>query len=434
MFRWLLKPRFYSKCLSYVKFMKIRLETLQNRKKSVLKFMKSDIAELLRSGLDYDAYRRAEVLLLEQNMLSCYELIEKFTGSISDHVEDITKQKECPDECKEAVPSLIYAAARIADLPELRELRTIFTEKFGNSLEPYINREFVDKLRRAQPTREMKIQLLYDIAQEFSLEWDDKALRQRLYTLTSSLEERPKPGGEHTEGRDINTSEGKERNSLPFGRKDLNDDSWMHQSSSDDETSTDTSSHDGRKGGSSSLGSVSEDDEVEIKRPISYWLIPPPYLKQNTYKGESNIKKTTDSETILKQEPNEPVAQEKTTPKSARKIHLNLKPVQGQDSVSGSKTYDVGTPDSGGMMKSGKGKAFTSEQEKCESAQNRRRTTSHVRGTSLPNELTNELETSKGHIRTISLESGIRGSARHVHPKLPDYDDLKTYLESLRRR
>jgi hypothetical protein len=35
----------------------------------------------------------------------------------------------------------MYAAARISDLPELRDLRTLFTEKYGNSLEPYINKE-----------------------------------------------------------------------------------------------------------------------------------------------------------------------------------------------------------------------------------------------------------------------------------------------------
>lgn len=96
MFRWLLKPRFYSKwykanldsatllnplcflfetcffffnfvlyftsekkkSLSYVKFMKTRLEIIQKKKKAEQKFMKSDIAELLRSGLDYDAYIR----------------------------------------------------------------------------------------------------------------------------------------------------------------------------------------------------------------------------------------------------------------------------------------------------------------------------------------------------------------------------------------
>ncbi|WVZ25777.1 hypothetical protein V8G54_004321 [Vigna mungo] len=379
MFRWLLKPRFYSKCLSYVKALKIRLERIQNRKKAVLKFLKSDIAELLRLGLEHDAYTRANGLLLEQKMLSCYELVENFVGCISDHVEDLAKQKDCPDECKEAVPSLIYAAARFGDLPELLELRTIFTEKYGNSLEPYINKEFVERLRQDPPTREMKIGLLYDISQEFSIEWDDKSLRERLYTQSSLLEGKT--------GEDFNGSKGKER----VGRKNLNDDSWIHQnSSSDDETSL--SSNDGRKGtSSSSLGSISEDEveKAETNRPISsFWRIPPPYLKQKTNKSDS--KKTTHSDTAT-------------------------------------------TPDSGGM-KSDRKKRYPSQQPEHDTEQTRRRRSPHVRGKSLPSESNTAVETSKGHIRTISLESGMRGGARRVHPNLPDYDDLRARLLALRQR
>lgn len=51
--------------------------------------------------------------------------------------------RDCPDECKEAIPSLVYAAARFSDLPELRDMRTLFAEKFGNSLEPYISKEVI---------------------------------------------------------------------------------------------------------------------------------------------------------------------------------------------------------------------------------------------------------------------------------------------------
>ena len=52
--------------------------------------------------------------------------------------------RDCPAECKEAIQSLIYAAARFSDLPELRELRSLFTGKFGNSLELYISKEVMD--------------------------------------------------------------------------------------------------------------------------------------------------------------------------------------------------------------------------------------------------------------------------------------------------
>ncbi|KAL2338085.1 hypothetical protein Fmac_012531 [Flemingia macrophylla] len=271
---------------------KTRLEIIQKKKKATLqRFLKSDLAELLRSGYDYEAYQRTEWFLLEQNKLSCYELIEKFVGCISDHVEDLTKEKDCPDECKEAVPSLMSAAERFGDLPELRVLRTLFTEKFGNSLEPYINKEFVEKLRLDPPTREMKIRLLYDIAQEFSMEWDDMALKQILYTQSSLCEERPNPG------EDIGISKGKESDTLTLGRKEFNDESWIHKSSSDDDTST------SQDNGSSlsSLESISE-DEVETERPNSNRLIPPPYLKQKTHQRERNSKKTTHSEALPKKE------------------------------------------------------------------------------------------------------------------------------------
>lgn len=35
----------------------------------------------------------------------------------------------------------MLAAARFSDLPELRDLRQIFQERYGNSLECYVNQE-----------------------------------------------------------------------------------------------------------------------------------------------------------------------------------------------------------------------------------------------------------------------------------------------------
>lgn len=49
--------------------------------------------------------------------------------------------RECPEECVEAIASLMFAAARFSDLPELRDLRQIFQERFGTSLEHLENRK-----------------------------------------------------------------------------------------------------------------------------------------------------------------------------------------------------------------------------------------------------------------------------------------------------
>lgn len=49
--------------------------------------------------------------------------------------------RECPAEMKEAVSSLMYAAARIAELPELCTLRQTFSEKYDSSLELLVNQD-----------------------------------------------------------------------------------------------------------------------------------------------------------------------------------------------------------------------------------------------------------------------------------------------------
>jgi hypothetical protein len=44
--------------ISYIKCIKTRLETMEKKRRAIQKFTKNDIVELLRSGHDYDAYKR----------------------------------------------------------------------------------------------------------------------------------------------------------------------------------------------------------------------------------------------------------------------------------------------------------------------------------------------------------------------------------------
>lgn len=50
---------------------------------------------------------------------------------------------ECPEECKAAVASLMFAAARFSDLPELRDLRHMFYERYGDTLQVFENKEVI---------------------------------------------------------------------------------------------------------------------------------------------------------------------------------------------------------------------------------------------------------------------------------------------------
>ncbi|KAI4329264.1 hypothetical protein L6164_021548 [Bauhinia variegata] len=460
MFERLLKPKFYSKCKTIVKCTRTRLGAIQKKRTSVQKYLKNDIAELLRSGLDINAYGRAEGLLVEQNMSSCYDLLEKFTECISNHLQGLSKKRDCPEECKEAVSSLIYAAARFADLPELRELRTLFTQKFGNSLEPCLSKEFVEKLRQDPPTREMKIQLLIDIAQEFHIEWDSKALEQRLCRVSPLHEERTKHDSPSDSDKEkwhnshdvaihetdilvVGSKQGDVRDSKRI-EKDLlargNND--MSESSSDEETSIDLSSQDGPKTCSSFGDSVSE-DEVESKRPSSYGLFPPPYLKPKANQDKSSSEKTEDSAALPKKEANPCLVPEKPKPRSVRT--RPLKPPPGYDYVPPSRTVSAAKQGSSGMdsekAKHGQQeRAKISDEDDSDFRSDEAKILdgfltkqSPARGNSLPSEPVTSTK-SLENARANSLEPEMLSAERHVHPKLPDYDDLAARISALRGR
>ncbi|KAF6144481.1 hypothetical protein GIB67_025891, partial [Kingdonia uniflora] len=134
---------------------------------------------------------QAEGLIIELNLSSCYDSVEQFCGCIPRHLSVMQKQRECPEECKEAVSSLMFAAARFADLPELRDLRQIFTDRYGNSLDAFRNQEFVERLASKPPTKDNKLQLMREIAREFSIKWDSKAFEQSLSNPPAPVQNQP---------------------------------------------------------------------------------------------------------------------------------------------------------------------------------------------------------------------------------------------------
>lgn len=54
------------------------------------------------------------------------------------------------------------------------------------------------------------------------------------------------------------------------------------------------------------------------------------------------------------------------------------------------------------------------------------------RAASLPLEPTSPVDPTRGHVRAVSLQPDMLNPSAHVHPKLPDYDDLAARLAALR--
>ncbi|RZC71741.1 hypothetical protein C5167_034901 [Papaver somniferum] len=188
----LLGRGFSSKCKSSIKLIKARIDVIRRKRNAMQKYLKKDIADLLANNLETNAFGRAEGLIVELNLSFCYDLVEQFCGIIPRHLSVMQKQSVCPEEVREAVSSLMFAAARFADLPELRDLRQMFTERYGNDVEPFVNQEFKEKLSSTPPTVDQKLQLMRDIAKEYSVKWDSKDFQLKLSNPVVPVKDQPR--------------------------------------------------------------------------------------------------------------------------------------------------------------------------------------------------------------------------------------------------
>ncbi|KAJ7297238.1 hypothetical protein O6H91_Y071100 [Diphasiastrum complanatum] len=120
-----------SKCKTLVKLAMARIKLLRNKRDIQVKQMRREIANLLQTGQEPSARIRVEHIIREQNIMAAYEIIELFCELIVVRLPIIESQRQCPLDLKEAIASLIFAAPRCADLPELLEVRGLFGAKYG---------------------------------------------------------------------------------------------------------------------------------------------------------------------------------------------------------------------------------------------------------------------------------------------------------------
>ncbi|XP_030523814.1 IST1-like protein [Rhodamnia argentea] len=178
-----------SKCKTAAKMTVARIKLLRNKRQAVVKQMRRDIALLLQSGQDATARVRVEHVLREQNILAANEFIELFCELIVARLQIISKQRECPADLKEGISSLIFASPRSSEIPELAAIRKLFEKKYGKDfvsaaieLRPNcgVNRMLIDKLSVRTPSGETKLKVLKEIAKEYQIKWDTTESEQEL--------------------------------------------------------------------------------------------------------------------------------------------------------------------------------------------------------------------------------------------------------------
>ncbi|KAL5752381.1 hypothetical protein ACOSQ2_022888 [Xanthoceras sorbifolium] len=181
-----------SKCKTAAKMAVARIKLLRNKREAVVRQMRRDIALLLQAKQDATARIRVEHVIREQNVLAANEFIELFCELIVARLSIIAKRRECPADLKEGIASVIFAAPRCSEIPELAAMRDIFKKKYGEDfvsaatdLRPNsgVNRMLIEKLSVRTPTGQVKLKVMKEIAKEYQIDWDTTESETELLQL-----------------------------------------------------------------------------------------------------------------------------------------------------------------------------------------------------------------------------------------------------------
>ncbi|KAL3501696.1 hypothetical protein ACH5RR_036145 [Cinchona calisaya] len=152
-----------------------RLSVLKNQRQARCSVARSDVLQLLNLGQHDRALLRVEQVIREQNMLDVYVMIEGYCHQLIERIDLIEHEKTCPEELMETVSSLIYAATRCGEFPELQEIRAIFTSRFGKEFAARavelrnncgVNPKMIQKLSTRMPSLDNRMKVLKEIASE----------------------------------------------------------------------------------------------------------------------------------------------------------------------------------------------------------------------------------------------------------------------------
>jgi hypothetical protein len=161
-----------------------RIKLLQNKKNLIIRQQRKDIAGLLANGKEDSARIRVEALIQEQGCSIAYEILELYCELLSVRVELMKMNKSLPEDMRESVASVIYAARRCsAQLPELKAVKDQLLAKYGKDyiqrcqsdetcVLEQVNPRVIDSLAIKVPAPKHKLALLSEIALEHNVDWE----------------------------------------------------------------------------------------------------------------------------------------------------------------------------------------------------------------------------------------------------------------------
>ncbi|KAK4263775.1 hypothetical protein QN277_029148 [Acacia crassicarpa] len=193
-----------SKFIPLVNLANARLAVLKNQRQTRSKQALSDVLQLLQLGPHERALVRVEHVIREQDMMDAYDRIEGYCNLLIERVHLIEQERECPEELKEAVACLLYGSARCGEFPELLEIRTALTSRFGKEFTASavelrnncgVHPQMVQKLSTRMPSLERRLKALKEIAAQngIVLQLEEASSSSFEEQLNAKMRNRPEP-------------------------------------------------------------------------------------------------------------------------------------------------------------------------------------------------------------------------------------------------
>ncbi|XP_010541020.1 PREDICTED: uncharacterized protein LOC104814600 [Tarenaya hassleriana] len=176
-----------AKCKTALQMASSRLKILKNKKDVQIKQLRKELAQLLESGQTQTARIRVEHVVREEKTIAAYELVGIYCELLVARLAVIESQKNCPNDLKEAVASVLYASRRLADVPELSDVVKHFSAKYGKDFasaavelrpDSGVSRLLAEKLSVKAPDGPTKVKILTEIAEQHNIKWEAKSLME----------------------------------------------------------------------------------------------------------------------------------------------------------------------------------------------------------------------------------------------------------------
>ncbi|MES1908688.1 MAG: hypothetical protein MHM6MM_001571 [Cercozoa sp. M6MM] len=156
-----------------------RITQVNNKKLNLNKIERRAIAGLLKDGKEDTALIRIEGVIRTERLIKVLEVVQVMCEMLIQRAGLVRTSKTPPSDMEEAMATIIYAAPRVDEVPELREIAVQLRLKFGDKWLQAIRENRMNNVRAdvveflgvTPPRRGVVLDTLAGVSGEFNCHW-----------------------------------------------------------------------------------------------------------------------------------------------------------------------------------------------------------------------------------------------------------------------